>query len=106
MSATENLSPHQFFHGSSTSFEPGALIDPSQPHEATDNISRGLGQVWFTSDIHRARFHADRSSRKTGRSPHVYEVEPTGPHFQDLQTRRVPENRMTKHPLRVVGERR
>jgi hypothetical protein len=102
MSAQDNLSPQQFFHGTSHEYSEGALIDPRQPH---DRHSESLNSsVYFTTDVHRAKFYADRSAGKWGGEARVYNVEPTGEYHQDFQTRRVPENRMTSAPLRVLGE--
>lgn len=91
----------QFFHGTSHEYEPGDLIDPSQPHERTFKVSQS-DRVYFTSDPARASFYADKAHAKFGGARNVYAVEPTGQHLQDLQTRS-PENRQTKHPLRVVA---
>jgi hypothetical protein len=101
MTATEHLSPAQFFHGTSAHWESGDMIDPNQAHAKTFNVSQS-DRVYFTSDPARASFYADRAAEKHGGEPRVYQVEPTGQHIQDLQTRS-PENRQTKHPLRVVG---
>lgn len=103
MTATENLSPAQFFHGTSAEYHEGDLIDPGQPHERVHNVSL-LSSVYFTTDQRRAKFYADHAQKKFGGEGRVYSVEPTGEYHKDIQTLRVPENKMTSHPLRVLGE--
>lgn len=103
MSAQDNLSPYQFYHGTNDEHQPGDLIDPSQPHPRVHNISLH-NQVYFTTDIERGRFYADYARKNRGGQPHVYGVEPTGEYHQDVQTLRVPENKTSRHPLRIVGE--
>ena len=97
----EVLQGAQFFHGTSGTYEPGDLIDPSQPHERTYRVSQP-DRVYFTSDPARASFYADKAQEKFGGSRNVYVVEPMGQHIQDMQTRS-PENRQTRHPLRVTS---
>jgi hypothetical protein len=107
MAASDHLSQAQFwFHGTSTAASqhgPGDLIDPGQPHDRTFNVSM-RNHVYFTSDPNRASFYADKAVAKFGGKPRVLQVEPTGEYGQDFQTRRAPENQMSRHPLRVISE--
>lgn len=103
MSAEENLGP-QWFHGSSSThdYQPGHVIDPSQPHEQAGNESSSSA-AYFTSDRAKASFYADRAATKFGGEPTVYTVEPQGEHRHDMMTKRSPENRVTNSPLTVTG---
>lgn len=101
MSADENLSPKQWFHG--TNQELGDTLDPSQDYTRAHRESLP-GTAYFTSDVRRAKFYADWAAQRHGGSPRVYNVEPTGHYHQDFQTRRAPENQQTKAALKVLGE--
>jgi hypothetical protein len=102
MATQDNLGP-QWYHGTNQAHDVGDLIDPAAPHERVHGISHN-DRVCFTSDIRRAQFYAGLATEKFGGEAKVYNVEPTGEYHQDLQTMRVPENKTTKSPLRVLGE--
>lgn len=111
MSASESLG-RQFFHGTSDVRVPGELIDPSVKHETTlgygpQNDPRAFYMTTHspyttanTNGIEHARQYADLHAKKTGRDPHVYQVEPTGEHWPD----RHPGAFVTRSPVRVVVE--
>jgi hypothetical protein len=102
MATQDNLGP-QWYHGTNQVHAAGDTIDPAQPHDRVHPISHS-DRVYFTSDRRRAEFYAGHAVKQGGGEPHVYGVEPTGEYHQDLQTMRVPENKTTKSPLRVLGE--
>lgn len=91
-----------FYRGSNHPHNVGSLIDPSEPHAKHHESMAGF--AYFTTDIERAWFYARRTVKKFGGSPRVFEVEPTGYYHQDVTTLRVPENKQTKYPLRVIEE--
>jgi hypothetical protein len=77
-------------------------IDPRHAHTRI-HLESNSGCVYFTTDIRRARFYANWAVKHFGGEPFIYEVEPTGESFQDLTTIRVPENRQSRYPLKIVG---
>lgn len=92
-----------FFHGTTAELAEGDLLDPAQTHDRVHPVSFP-DRICFTTDPVRASFYADLAARKHGGERRVYKVEPTGQYWQDMQTRHSPENKVTPHPLRVLGE--
>jgi hypothetical protein len=97
MTASDHLSPGQFFHGTHAELNSGDLIEPGkhpksyQPYkDAPDLQSRD--HVYFSN---RRQYLAEYYG------PNLYQVEPTGPHTRDPEysDRRM---RRSKDPLRVV----
>jgi rifampin ADP-ribosyltransferase len=103
VSASDNLNEKQFYHGTNRPYASGDVIDPREKHDRVHNISQS-DRVYMTTDPARASFYADKAADKFGGEPKVFKVEPTGPYNQDTQTLRTPENKTTKHPVRVVAE--
>ncbi len=91
-----------FYHGSNHPRYAGELIDPSKDHEKHAESHRGY--AYFTTDLLRAWFYARRAAKVFGGAAHVFEVEPTGYYHQDTTTLRVPENKQTKYPIRILAE--
>lgn len=103
MSASDHLSPQQFFHASPHAFEPGDMVEPG--HNAVFRYSGGIRDhlVWFTA----SRNNAVQWARSVGDADtdhqrgHVYEVEPTG-HYSPDTNPTGPREFESEHPLRVV----
>ena len=88
MAASDNLSPRQFFHGSSTEFQPG---DKLQPAEETGVSSRGgANRVWVSTNAwHASKYGAYtypvdvaddvKTPRKTHDEHHTSSATVTGP---------------------------
>lgn len=83
MSADEHLSPHQFFRGGHSTFEPGAEIPP-----------QSMEHVYATSHAANAKMYG----------PKVYQVEFTGKHEADPEYMGNENFRRSKSPLRVVKD--
>ena len=106
MTADENLSAAQFFHGTSAKLGPGDLIEPGRPH----NFSHleGSPHVFFTPHAESAKWYAMIASDME--DGHTYQVEPTGHHELDpegISSFAPPSlqgSRMSRQPLRVVRE--
>jgi len=103
MTAHDNLSPAQFYHGTSAELKPGDTVDPSfAGRNEGDRVPKGT--AFFTSDRHAARFYGRASHG--GSVSRVYTVEPTG-HYEtdpDNETFLGDNNPLrTKSPLRVTG---
>lgn len=78
MTASEHLSPGQFFHGSGNAYQPGDELNEEGARQAG-----GGGRVWLTPN-HRVAAHYARLNAMGRREyfgdgearPHVYEVQP------------------------------
>jgi hypothetical protein len=103
MSAIDNISAPQFYHGSQAKLSVGAMIEPG--HESRWHAS-SREHVYFSGSKNVAAGFARRQSPSEWSnelSPgHVYSVEPTGPHTNDRDYEG--DARKSKHPLRVTGE--
>ena len=106
MAASDNLSPVQFYHGTSREFQPGDLVDPKQEI----GVRRGQkSHAYMTADADAAKNYgkykaqADyyRGMETTG---HAYEVEPTGAYEPDDTVDEKFQAYRSRHPLRVVRE--
>ena len=100
MTALDNLSPRQFWHGSNQ--ELSGSIDPSQPHTKVHNASFS-NSAYFTEHKDEAQVYAGWAAKKHGGDPHTYEVEPTGVYHQDM-TQRQGGSYTTRSPLNIKGE--
>lgn len=107
---TRQAAAGRWYHGSPYRIGDGELVRPGQdPVNADDGP---LPHVFFTSAPHDAAGWAQEGSRYLNEEnspgwttyPHVYEVEPTGPHEEDPQGE-FEGDRRSAHPLRVVRER-
>lgn len=77
MSAQENLSPQQFFHGTNREFAPGDLVKPAtQLGEDFKPVGPDRSPRAYASGTPDfARKHAERRSMAGG-TPRTYQVEP------------------------------
>jgi hypothetical protein len=98
----------RWYHGTNRVYQPGHVIDPSQPH-VKNMTGSDDDSAYLTSDPATARTFADIVSGRNpilgkrpgmGGEPHVYEVAPTGPLLPDYR----PGTHRTKHPIRVIRE--
>jgi hypothetical protein len=77
MSAQDNLSPQQFFHGTTHEFAPGDVVLPAT-RLGEEFRPVGVGRVkhaYASSAPEFARQHAERRAQSGG-NPRVYQVEP------------------------------
>ena len=104
MSADEHLSGPQFFHGSPEDYEPGHVIDPSQPHKKAWDVSLP-DHAYFSSDSDDAADWGVHTARRTGRkSTNIYAVKPLGEYTTDRPGGAGAFK--TKAPLQVLGHAR
>jgi hypothetical protein len=83
MTATDHLSPAQFFHGSPDHYEAGHVIDPSQPHKSVWDVS-SPSHAYFSDDSDDAADWGVQAARRTGRTrTNIYAVKPTGDYEHD-----------------------
>lgn len=101
MTASDHLSPAQFYHGTTHSFEPGQemTVEGAAPHHH-ERISQGW--LHFTDTPGRAADYAEGRAHDYGGTPRVYQVEPVGEHEHDPGD--AWESARSKQPLRVVRE--
>jgi len=100
----------RWYHGSPFRLAEDDLIEPG--HDPVNADDGPLPHVFFTRSPHDAARWAEEGSRYLNEEdspgwttyPHVYEVEPTGPHEDDPQGE-FEGDRRSAHPLRVVRER-
>jgi rifampin ADP-ribosylating transferase len=107
MTAHDNLSQPQFFHGSAHDFSPGDVIDPAQSHESV-NKSTPSGHAAFTTNSNKAETYGHMAAAKsTGEwgKGHVYQVEPTGSYEKDTGGN-AHDSFLTSNPIRVLGKNR
>jgi rifampin ADP-ribosylating transferase len=95
--------PARYFHGTDAVLEPGDFIEPGHPHNFPH--LEGDPEVFFSPHVATAIRYANRGDGEG----HVYQVEPTGPHWLDYEAMsRTPDylqdSRRTDRPLRVVRE--
>lgn len=92
MSAQDNLSPRQFYHGSQNRIEPGDTVH-SMPGSMPHN--------YFTASEKVAEWYADNDYDPGW----VHTVEPTGPHEEDPVDGSRYQAYRSRHPLRVTSVR-
>ena len=107
MTATEDPSSPQFYHGTKADLKPGDLIEPGRPPNfgKRDRITT---YVYLTATLDAATWGAELAH---GEGPgRIYTVEPTGPIEDDpnLTDKKYPGNPTksyrSREPLRVTGE--
>lgn len=82
MSAHDNLSAAQFYHGTRSDFEPGQMLTPQGRKAKNFADPNNVGQhVYFTGQLAGAAFYADMA--KGGGSGRIYQVRPTGKYADD-----------------------
>lgn len=111
MSARDNLSPQQFFHGTTKYFRPGDKITPGQPDRW---VASSPHHVYFTEDRHLASEYAGMRDDPEPEKPtddrySVYQVRPTGPYERDpnhdggpASEPEIEPNWRSRQPLEVV----
>lgn len=108
MSAADETGP--FFHGTTASLLPGDLLTAGHPSNYRPEVV--MNHVYFTALRDGAGLAAELAAELLAgdRTPHVYEVAPTGPFEDDpnVTDKRFPGNPTRSYrsaePLRVVGE--
>lgn len=107
MTATDDPSSQQFFHGTKADLKPGDLIEPGRPPNF-GRRERTTTYVYLTATLDAATWGAELS---LGDGPgRIYIVEPTGPIMDDpnLTDKKFPGNPTksyrSQEPLRVIGE--
>ena len=107
MTATNDLSPERFYHGTKTDLKPGDLIEPGH-RPNFGKPQRKTTWVYLTGILDAAIWGAELAR---GEGPgRIYIVEPTGPIVDDpdLTDKRFPGNPTKSYcsrgPLRVTGE--
>jgi hypothetical protein len=94
MSASDHLSPGQFFHASNAEFEPGDMVEPGHPARHVYTHGQASGQhVYAGTDASKVGFF--------GRN--TYQVEPTGQMEADPEDVWSMGFYRSKQPLRVLG---
>ncbi len=115
MSAQDNLSPKQFYHGTNSELSPGDKLTPegamSQgPWEAAGSSGGGRPPaVFFTSSYKHADMYGAVRAQMRGGAARVYTVQPEGeyePNPADEKWRdgKPPMSFRTTAPLTVLGE--
>jgi hypothetical protein len=106
MTAQDNLSRPQFFHGTDAKFAPGDLLTPRGANQyGRQETESGRGYVFMTGDQDQARNYA--AARAGGgnwqiQGGHVYQVEPTGKYQEDPND--LYDSVRTRAKVRVVKE--
>jgi Rifampin ADP-ribosyl transferase len=106
VSATDDLSPERFYHGTKADLKPGDLIEPG--YSSNFGTRKKANFVYLTATLDAATWGAELS---LGEGPgRIYVVEPTGPIEDDpnLTDKKFPGNPTksyrSREPLRVTGE--
>lgn len=107
VSATDDLRPQRFLHGTRADLEPGDVIEPGHPLDAGEQVE-GTAYVYLTTDLDAAIWEAELA---VGEGPgRVYVVEPTGQvedasRLRDRGSQGHPTmSCRSREPLRVTGE--
>ena len=106
MTATDDMIPQQFYHGTRADLKPGDLIVPGY-HSNYGKRNKAV-YVYLTATLDAATWGAELAR---GEGPgRIYIVEPTGPIMDDpnLTDKKYPGNPTksyrSREPLRVTGE--
>lgn len=106
MTANNDLSAQQLYHGTKADLKPGDLIEPG--YNSNYGKRKQAAYVYLTATLDAATWGAELA---LGEGPgRIYVVEPTGPIEDDpnLTNKRFPGNPTksyrSRHPLRVTGE--
>jgi hypothetical protein len=106
MSAVDNISPPQFFHGTTSELKAGDMITTGRDKNM---LQPGKSTQTYFADTHRsAAKYAAYNAKNQGGTPHVYGVEPTGEYKRAGGRVKggewVESEYASDHPLRVMGE--
>jgi hypothetical protein len=106
MTATDNMMPQQFYHGTKADLKPGDLIEPG--YNSNYGRRKRANYVYLTATLDAAIWGAELA---LGKAPgRIYIVEPIGSITDDpnLTDKKYPGNPTksyrSREPLRVVGE--
>lgn len=106
MTATDDMIPQQFYHGTRADLKPGDLIVPG--YNSNYGKRNKAVYVYLTATLDAATWGAELA---LGEGPgRIYTVEPTGPIMDDpnLTDKKYPGNPTksyrSREPLRVTGE--
>jgi len=107
MTAQDNLSRPQFYHGTHLKMQPGDMVEPGHPSAwPGDDHDRHL-HVYMSESPYVAMDFAGK--RGGGKGGHVYSVETTGAaeHDPELPPDEWESHKgwRSSHPLKVTGER-
>lgn len=79
MTASDHLSPQQFFHGTKHSLQPGQELTADAARQADPSYPSHIQHVWVTTKPLAAATHATKHGRQYWDQGHVYQVEPLHP---------------------------
>lgn len=106
MTATDDMIPQQFYHGTRANLKPGDLIEPG--YNSNYGQMKKASYVYLTATLDAAIWGAELA---VGEAPgRIYIVEPTGSIMDDpnLTDKKYPGNPTksyrSREPLRVTGE--
>ncbi|WP_442921872.1 NAD(+)--rifampin ADP-ribosyltransferase [Microcoleus sp. ARI1-A5] len=106
MTATDDMIPQRFYHGTRADLKPGELIEPG--YKSNYGKRKKAVYVYLTATLDAATWGAELA---LGEGPgRIYMVEPTGPIMDDpnLTDKKYPGNPTksyrSREPLRVTGE--
>ncbi|MCY6493983.1 NAD(+)--rifampin ADP-ribosyltransferase [Leptolyngbya sp. GGD] len=106
MTATDDMIPQQFYHGTRANLKPGDLIEPG--YNSNYGQRKKASYVYLTATLDAAIWGAELA---VGEAPgRIYIVEPTGSIMDDpnLTDKKYPGNPTksyrSREPLRVTGE--
>jgi hypothetical protein len=106
MTATDDMIPKQFYHGTRANLKPGDLIEPG--YNSNYGQRKKASYVYLTATLDAAIWGAELA---VGEAPgRIYIVEPTGSIMDDpnLTDKKYPGNPTksyrSREPLRVTGE--
>ncbi|GAB3146997.1 NAD(+)--rifampin ADP-ribosyltransferase [Microbacterium neimengense] len=97
-----------FFHGTKVRLSPGDLLVAG--HRSNYRPEVVMNHIYFTALVDGAGLAAEIAARDDDETPHVYEVEPTGPFENDpnVTDKKFPGNPTRSYrsaaPLRIVRE--
>jgi|ERR1022692_2596170 hypothetical protein len=108
MTALDNVSPAQFYHGTASDLSEGDTLTPGH---AGGESKTGMDQVYVTTNVDQAKHYANLAAHGPGRGndlvPRVYRVSPTpGSMTSDTTTGRNNEvtAARTYQPVKVEGK--
>lgn len=102
MSASDHLSPVQFFHGTLArhGFQPGDLIEPG--HDSNHPELSSSEHVYFTTHLGRARAWSSMAAGPDKSQIAVHQVEPLGGYERDPKSST--DAMRSASPLRVIRQ--
>lgn len=104
MSASDNLQPLQFYHGTSGfSYNPGDLLTPEEAAKNSNYEFSDSSKVYASSNFSTAATYAKmHPNTQVGSKPVIYKVKALGPVEQDQNAIRNPASKQTSYPLEII----